>query len=82
MFSYSLCRLKPVHYGHVAVHKYQLVVLPPSETVAGVPLVLLSPPHDHLDSLLAVERPIRLHLKAALDDGLQGQDVEDVVIDY
>jgi hypothetical protein len=76
-----LCGLETVHNWHVAVHKYQLIVMSSIRATAHVLLVLMVSIIDHVKSFLSVHGFIRLHIVRKLQDCLQSHNVKDVIID-
>jgi len=82
LLSYQLCALEPIHYWHIAVHKYKFVVRPFAQALAGFPVIFFCSLHNFIDSLLSVKGLICVHLEGGFYNSLQGHYVEDVVINY
>ena len=74
--------LKSVHDRHIAVHEYKFIILFFYLAVAWLICILLHPSLHELNRLPPVERPVRLELEGDFEHGLQGHDVEDVVVDH
>jgi hypothetical protein len=72
--------LKTIHYGHVAVHKYEFVIGSFAIAVAWAICIFLCSFHNLFNGILTIKGFICLNFEAALYDGLQGNNIENIVI--
>ncbi len=77
-----LCGLESVHHRHIAVHEYKFIILSFHLAVTWLFSIFLQPASDCLDGLSPVECPLGLELEGDLEHGLQGHDVEHVVVHH